>query len=466
MKTLIILMLLLSLGACKKSGDSASKDNPKSPPNNPTPEPPLQGCSDTNSGFNEGDGSEESPYLIHTYAQLKKMKCNLNAHYKLEQNIDASPSWSEGESGCTAYDGSTVPESNACTGWVPIYKFQGDLNGDGHTITKLYANLDFPSAHNGNNGFFSQTEKHAKISNIGLVDANITVSAEGNDLLDCYSGGLVGINNGVINNSYVKGGTISAHCIRSSRTGGLVGLAYGLINNSYVIATTVRSFSSESFSYAGGLVGGGTEGTIHNSYVIAGEVSSHTDKASSSPCAGGLAGNFSIGTIRNSYATGAVSAFSQVGTACGGGLVGRVYQGTIHDSYATGDVSASNECNGGLVGRVKWNTATYVGINYFVDSSGSSSGIGNNGTCDACEAKTLDELQALTSTDVSEWNTNDWDFGTNSQLPRLKYAPTATYCSDNTHTTQQACEDASESWVVEGCGGDTGVTCGDVIPGQ
>ena len=40
MKTLIILMLLLSLGACKKSKDSGASKNPTPPPNNPTPEPP------------------------------------------------------------------------------------------------------------------------------------------------------------------------------------------------------------------------------------------------------------------------------------------------------------------------------------------------------------------------------------------------------------------------------------------
>ena len=41
MKTLIILMLLLSLGACKKSKDSGASKNPTPSPNNPTPEPPT-----------------------------------------------------------------------------------------------------------------------------------------------------------------------------------------------------------------------------------------------------------------------------------------------------------------------------------------------------------------------------------------------------------------------------------------
>ena len=41
MKTIVILMLLLSLGACKKkSKDSGASKNPTPPPNNPTPEPP------------------------------------------------------------------------------------------------------------------------------------------------------------------------------------------------------------------------------------------------------------------------------------------------------------------------------------------------------------------------------------------------------------------------------------------
>ena len=101
-----------------------------------------------------------------------------------------------------------------------------------------------------------------------------------------------------------------------------------------------------------------------------------------------------------------------------------------------------------------------------MDSSGTD-GIGS-GTCSGttCTQKTLAELQALTSADVTDWSTDNWNFGTTTQLPRLKYAPTATYCSDNTYTTQETCEDASASWVIEGCGGDVGVTCGDVISGQ
>ena len=49
------------------------------------------------SGFNAGDGSESSPYLICTYAQLDKMRDNLKAYYELGQDINANPSWSAGD---------------------------------------------------------------------------------------------------------------------------------------------------------------------------------------------------------------------------------------------------------------------------------------------------------------------------------------------------------------------------------
>ena len=182
---------------------------------------------------------------------------------------------------------------------------------------------------------------------------------------------------------------------------------------------------------------------------------------------------YSSGTINNNYATGAVESSAEASTAYAyaGGLVGYTSAG-INNSYATGTVATSASggvgdarYQGGLVGN-KSNIGTVSGTNYFVASSGGTNGIGSGSCSGTCTQKTLAELQALTSTDVTDWSTDNWDFGTTTQLPRLKYAPTATYCSDNTYTTQETCEDASASWVIEGCGGDTGVTCGDVISGQ
>ena len=467
MKTIVILMLLLSLGACKKSDDSGASKNPTPPPNNPTPEPPTPPCSRSvqSTGFNGGDGSESSPYMICTYAQLNKMRDNLMAHYELGQDINADSSWSAGDNGCTAYDGSTVSETTPCTGWVPVGTFetdkcdggtddvcfQGHLDGGDHIISNLYLNISGSGYIYG--GLFGYTGNQAEISNMGLTKASVTVTFPAST---SSCGGLVGYNYGTISNSYATGEVTVSTSYSSG--GGLVGYNYGTISNSYA---TGEVTSSGSDSSGGGLVGYNNQGTISNSYATGGVIASSTFSSKG----GGLVGN-NNGTISNSYATGEVTAPSS-SYSNGGGLVGYNYLGgTISNSYATGEVtssSASNSFGGGLVG---YNVGTISGTNYFVDSSGTN-GIGD-GTCSGtCTQKTLAELQALTSADVTDWSTDNWDFGTTTQLPRVKYAPTATYCSDNTYTTQKTCEDASESWVViEGCGGDTGVTCGDVIPGQ
>ena len=238
MKTIVILMLLLSLGACKKSDDSGASKNPTSPPNNPTPEPPTPSCSRSvqSTGFNGGDGSESSPYMICTYAQLNKMRDNLMAHYELGQDINANPSWSAGDNGCTAYDGSTVPETTPCTGWVPVGTwgndkcdgetddvcFQGHLDGGDHIISNLYLNISGSGYTYG--GLFGYTGSQAEISNMGLTNASVTVTS-----FSSFSrgGGLVGLNNsGTISNSYVTGevDTSSNSSSNSSYGGGLVGL--------------------------------------------------------------------------------------------------------------------------------------------------------------------------------------------------------------------------------------------------
>ena len=439
---------------------------------------------DADTGFNGGAGSASSPYLICTYAQLNKMRDNLTAHYKLGQSINANDSWSVGADGCTAYDGSTVPTTDACTGWVPVgtYRtnkcdggaddvcFQGHLDGAGYVISNLYINIS--STYAVYSGLFGWTGNNAKISHVGLVDVNIGLIVTGNLVSNNYGGGLVGNNTGTISNSHVITVDITSSntSLAFSYGGGLVGNNTGTISNSYAIVGTVEASSSSSShpAYSGGITGS-NDGTISNSYAIIGT----TVKGSSNSFSytGGLVGNNS-GTISNSYAIGGTveASSSSSNSSNSGGLTGLNF-GTISNSYATGAVTAESTGGGtanggGLVGNNLNDqpfTGTITRTNYFVDESGTN-GLGS-GTCSGtCEKKTLAELQALTS--VTDWSADNWDFGTTTQLPRLKYAPTATYCTDDTHTTQQACEDASESWVIEGCGGDTGVTCGDVISGQ
>ena len=311
------------------------------------------------SGFNGGDGSESSPYLICTYAQLNKMRENLMAHYELGQNIDASPSWSAGANGCTAYDGSTVPETNPCTGWVPvgIYEnnkcddetddvcFQGHLDGGDHIISNLYMNISGSGYIYG--GLFGSTGSQAEISNMGLTNASVTVTS----LFRSYGGGLVGFNKGgTISNSYATGEvTSSSGEVTSSYDsygGGLVGYNdQGTVSNSYATGEVTSSSSYD--SYGGGLVGFNDQGTVSNSYAT-GEV---TSSSSYDSYGGGLVGFNYRGTVSNSYATGEVT--SSYSSSYGGGLVGLNHGGTISNSYATGEVTSSASIfssRGGLVG--------------------------------------------------------------------------------------------------------------------
>ena len=438
-------------------------------------------------GFNGGDGSESSPYIICTYTQLDKMRDDLTAHYELTQDIDASESWDVGDDGCTAYDGSTVPTTTPCTGWVPVGTweadkcdgetddvcFQGHFDGGGYVISNLYINN--PSIIN--IGLLGRTGEQSYISHVSLVDVSITVTdASGNH----WIGGLVGFSLGTIINSHVTGVSLTASVSNTTSSevliGGLVGINNfpGVIINSYATVVSLNVNSDTTTLSIGGLVGKNYDGSIYNSYA-AGTISSSSPNDLHT---GGLIGNNTGGIIHNSYATGTVD-----GTNSGygnnsieaGGLIGLHFASLISNSYATGTATASctqNACtaySGGLVGRTHLN-GVINGLNYFVHSSGGDNGIGS-GSCSessTCARKTLVELQGLTSTDVTDWSTDNWDFGTTTQLPRLKYAEIAAYCGDSTYTTKETCEAASSRWLAEGdeCNGDTGVVCGDIIPGQ
>ncbi len=233
-------------------------------------------------------------------------------------------------------------------------------------------------------GLFGYVGSGAKIMNIGLRDANIS----GNS----YVSGLVGYNHGGdIINSYVTGIMRGGGDFIS----GLVGVNRGNISNSYVTGT-VTGMSN----FVGGIAGV-NYGTIVNSYM--------TDTVTGQGTVGGLVGSNGGGSISNSYAAKVVTGQSSVG---------------------------------GFVGS---NSGTISGTNYFVDSDGGSDGVSTGSCSSGCTRKTFSQLAQATS--ASGWTSSNWDFGTTSQLPALKYT------NDS---------DTSE---IE-CGGDTGVNCGQLLSGQ
>ena len=256
-------------------------------------------------------------------------------------------------------------------GWQPIgdssNPFAGQFEGNGFTIS----NLTISRGRTNGVGLFGYTGSGAEIANVGLLNSNITGTSSN-------VGGLVGVNGGIITNSYATG-----------------------------------SISGD--SNLGGLVGGNSD-TITNSFAV-GHTSGDKD-------VGSLAGNNS-GTITNSYATGSVrGTFFSIGGLVGGN------SGTITNSYATGSVRGTSFSSSDVGGLAGGNSGTITNSYWDVDTSGIQTSAGGT-------SKTTVALQSpTTATGIySSWGGVNWDFGTGSQYPVLKYI-------DNPETDSSECRRA------------------------
>ncbi len=281
---------------------------------------------------------------IHNAHQLQLMAMAPSASYSLGANINAAAT-AGGDVWGRVSDGFTptfAPIGNAGT------PFSGTFDGMGHTISGLTINLPTQD----NVGLFGTTSAASVIQNVGLVGGSVS----GNN----YVGGLVGLNEAKISNSYATGSVNGSRYV-----GGLVGsnLSGGTISNSYATGSVTGSGY-----YVGGLAGqNGAE--ISNSYAT-GSVTG------SGNYVGGLVGYSYGGTISNSYATGSVDGSNNYV----GGLVG-YNSGTINNSYATGSVSGSSNVGGlvgynyGLISNGYWNTTN----NPTLSGVGAGSGSGATG---------------------------------------------------------------------------------------
>ena len=214
-------------------------------------------------------------------------------------------------------------------GWLPIgiaeKRFRADFNGNGYAISNLYIRRE-GLGDTGSTGLFGKAGSSSEISNVRLLDVDVSGHAS--------VGGLVGTAEGAIRAAYVSG-KVSGN----SEVGGLAGRNLGEEN----LGEIVNSSANVSVSGAeniGGLVGI-NDGRVANSYA--------TGNVSGQRNVGGLIG-FSerSGKIVGSYFDGIVT-----GTNLLGGLAGR-NDGEIIGSYSAGTVSGrpreSSRDAGGLVG--------------------------------------------------------------------------------------------------------------------
>jgi hypothetical protein len=187
----------------------------------------------------------------------------------------------------------------------------GEFNGNGHKILNLTVNCDSVSQV----GLFGYLATGGKVTQVAVENMDVG----GANIV----GGLVGISNGIVSDSYCIGDVAGDDCV-----GGAIGYNWnGSVSNSYSAGSVAGK------SDVGGVVG------------INGAVLTNCHSSSSVTAwesAGGLAGT-NQGSLANSYSSGSVSAWYSVGS-----LVG-INDGSLSNCYSTGSTMGWYSV-GGLVG--------------------------------------------------------------------------------------------------------------------
>ena len=287
---------------------------------------------------------------ITSWTELKAMKNDLTGDYQLMNDLLS-----------TDEDYVGIGDSWRGIGEGSGEPFTGTFDGQGFKIHNLIINVTYDR-----NGLFGEISSSAVLSNVCLIDINISVSTG-----STATGGLCGWNRGLISNSYVTGvlssnitigglvglnlGTIrNSHSLvdvncTGNFSGGLVGQNYRIIENSYSKGNVIGHY------HIGGLVGQNnnsfygspTEGTIKNCYNISNVTGADEYiYAGDTLYVGGLVGENIYGTIENSY-----SISSSIGTYFIGGLIGQNSYGTIKNCYSIADVVCDGYYAGGLIGN-------------------------------------------------------------------------------------------------------------------
>jgi hypothetical protein len=259
-------------------------------------------------------GCTPGPIEIRDWYDLHAIRNDLGGSYILMNDLDSTTA---------GYTELASVTANGGRGWQPVGTpddgFTGSLDGQRYQIRDLFINRpdeDYVGLF-GHVSWIRYIDNVGVVENIGLINAEVTASAE--------VGALVGHNAGLVNNSYSSGSVTG-----DSRVGGLVGWNQAALSNSYSNCSVTGS------TRVGGLTGDNWyyRGTVSNSY-CSGSVTGSTR-------VGGLVGMNYYGSVSNSYSTGSVSGSSEVG-----GLVGH-NTGTVSDSFWDRVTSGRQESAEGL----------------------------------------------------------------------------------------------------------------------
>jgi len=264
------------------------------------------------SPYNGGEGTASQPYQISNIQQFQNIELNLDAHYKIVNDIDASETkdWDEG--------------------FRPIGSvqspFNGHLDGKEFTIYNLNINATRDDSDVFNFGVFEVIGEDGHVLNQNYQQASYSVDC----LAGCRTGGLAGINYGSIEEVHVEIETANPEA--NSDFGGLVG-----INEGTIIASTTSGRIEVFGGFTGGFVALNRGEILHST--------SSVDTYSHDGIAGGFVGR-NLGHIESSTAYG--NGFSNENS--GGGFVGwNEEDGKITKSQSFGNSGSSWRDGGGFV---------------------------------------------------------------------------------------------------------------------
>lgn len=310
------------------------------------------------SGFSGGSGTESDPYQISNVTQLQNMSSDLDAHYVLVNDIDASATSTWNWDG-TKYLG-FIPVGND-TDQNQFYfqgtEFTGSLNGNGYNITDLFIDrIDTDYI-----GLFGRIGDGGEVTNISMINFDLT----GGDYIGCVAGenqggiihncntdgnstgyqtdyfdsiyhvgGLVGSNNGEIFDC-CSAGNVTGQGRTMYNIGAFVGSNSGNITGS--ISHGKATGPGENTYRVGGFVGYNIDGMITNCHSSGKTTGSTTSAYGRMYYVGGFAGT-NEGEIEKCHNSGDTTGSSALTLLYVGGFVG-YSKGDITDSYSEGNVS-------------------------------------------------------------------------------------------------------------------------------
>jgi len=310
--------------------------------------------------YSGGDGTSGNPYLIATAEDLIELS-NTSADWDELYFLQTANIAFNSDPTAQDWDGNGI--SDPTPGFSPIGNdntfFTGNYHGDGNTISNLYINRSSTSYI----GLFGRTSQQAVISYLGLINVDITGQQ--------YVGGLVGYNEGELNNCHTTGSVSGA-----SNVGGLAGIiSYSTINNCYSTCTVTGTGN-----HVGGFVGEIDASTISQCYSLGAVIGIEM--------VGGFCGYSNEITITDCFSRGSVSGSDWVG-----GFVGLNEFTSLARCYSTGSVPGAG---GGLVAS---NTYGDPITNCFWDTETSERGTSDGGT-----GRTTTQMKTQSTFTDATWN--------------------------------------------------------------